>query len=157
MLGIDYSPTCIELARRISAASESDSESELPELEGEGQRRGRGREVEFLQWDVMGGEEWEEGEFDVVLDKGTFDAVSLSEGVDGLGRRGCEGYRERVEGLVRKGGLVLVTSCNWTEAELRAWFEGGELAFVDRIEYPRFSFGGGTGQSVSSCFFLRNG
>lgn len=141
MLGIDYSTRCIELARRISDSHE---------LEYQGRRP-----VEFQPWDIMGGEKWTEGQFDVVLDKGTFDAVSLSEEVDGQERRVCESYREKVEGLVKTGGLVLVTSCNWTEQELRQWFEGVKLAFVDRIEYSKFSFGGRTGQSVSSCCFRK--
>lgn len=111
--------------------------------------------MEFKHWDIMGGDEWMEGQFDVVLDKGTFDAVSLSDKMDGHGRRVCEGYREKVEGLVKNGGLLLVTSCNWTEQELREWFEGGELNFMDRIEYPTFRFGGSAGQSVSSVCFQR--
>lgn len=159
MLGVDYSPASVELARRIAI--------------------GKGIEVEFRVWDILRGsceglEEEEKGgegkvvegvegslgrgreEFDVVLDKGTFDAVSLNAELDGAGRRVCEGYRERVEGLVRRnGGRLVVTSCNWTEEELRGWFEEGELVFEERIEYPRFHFGGQTGQSVSGVCFRR--
>ncbi|KAI0481638.1 hypothetical protein F4859DRAFT_427728 [Xylaria cf. heliscus] len=72
----------------------------------------------------------------VVLDKGTFDAISLSaetlggDGDDDGGRsrsrtRASETYGARVLPLVREGGLFLVTSCNWTEAELRSWFVEG--------------------------------
>lgn len=134
---MDYSAASVELARRIAG--------------------GKGLEVEFRVWDILGGGDEELGEgFDVVLDKGTFDAVSLSGEVDGVGRRVCEGYRERVEGLMKGGGgRLVVTSCNWTEEELRGWFEGGKLVFEGRIEYPRFSFGGQTGQSVSSVCFRR--
>lgn len=147
MVGVDYSAQSVMLARNIAA------------------RKGLRAEVVFERWDVMrqepgqwargrnGGEE-EEG-FGVVLDKGTFDAISMSEEVDGGGRRVCEGYKRRVEGLVRRGGYLLVTSCNWTEAELRGWFEGGELEFYGRIRYPSFAFGGETGQSISSVCFRR--
>ena len=148
MVGVDYSRGSVELARRIA--------------EGKGMAGGG---VVFEEWDVMreepgrgwmGEEEGEgEGGFDVVLDKGTFDAVSLSEEVDEEGRRVCEGYRERVERLVKRGGYVLVTSCNWTEEELEGWFGGGELEVFGRIKYPRFSFGGKTGQSISSVCFRR--
>ena len=113
--------------------------------------------MEFKQWDIMGEEKWMEGEFDLVLDKGTFDAVSLSGEVDGEGRKICEGYRARVEVLMKPGGRFLVTSCNWTEEELRSWFEGEELVYAGRIAYPKFSFGGKTGQSISSVCFRREG
>lgn len=139
MMGLDYSAAGVELARRIAAA-----------------KPGAGK-VEFRVWDIMGAEKWEGGEWDVVLDKGTFDAVSLSGEEDGRGRRLCEGYRQRVEGMVRRGGVLLVTSCNWTEQELKEWFEGGELLFEGRVEYPRFRFGGGTGQTISTVCFRRVG
>ncbi|MCJ1478332.1 hypothetical protein MMC13_007010 [Lambiella insularis] len=148
LVGVDYAPEAIKLARRL--------ERERKEGEGEG-------EVEFGVWDVVSGgvpgrrEEWfPEGGFDVVLDKGTFDAVSLGEEVDGRRRRVCEGYAGRVEGLVRVRGVVLVTSCNWTEEELVQWFgSGGGMEVCGRIEYPTFRFGGRTGQSVSSVCFRR--
>ncbi|KAI8947159.1 hypothetical protein F4801DRAFT_523573 [Xylaria longipes] len=135
--------------------------------------------------------------WDVVLDKGTFDAISLSaETLDaapdssgpgpGPGpRRISEAYGARVLPLVREGGLFLITSCNWTEAELRSWFgaEGGGAvqevppppasgsgsnptetreagAFwgfevVGRVEYRSFSFGGVKGQTISSLCFRK--
>lgn len=162
MLGVDYSAASVALARKIAERKEveaevrqqEDEEEEAEEEEGE---RGLARGVEFRVWDIL--KDAELGEvFDVVLDKGTFDAVSLSDEMNKAGRRVCEGYRERVERLVKgPGGLLVVTSCNWTEEELRGWFEveGGQLEFEGRIEYPRFSFGGQTGQSVSSVCFRR--
>ena len=121
-------------------------------------------DVEFRVWDILNGngggddedkegQEKEQGlgEWDVVLDKGTFDAVSLS-GVVGVEER----YVQRVEELVKRGGLVLVTSCNWTEEEVRRWFErSGELEFHGRIQYPTFRFGGATGQAISSVCLRR--
>jgi EEF1A lysine methyltransferase 2 len=103
------------------------------------------------------------GGFDLVHDKGTFDAMSLSEEtfVDegGKEKRICERYPGVVAGLVRKGGWVLVTSCNWTEAEVERWFTGekgdGELKVWGRVEYPKFRFGGVEGQEVASVCFRR--
>jgi hypothetical protein len=130
-----------------------------------------GRAVEFMVWDVLagpleavrpsgqGGDEkpWEG--WDVVLDKGTFDAVSLSSARDEAGRRVCEGYRDRVLQLLKRGGIFLVTSCNWTEAELKGWFEGdgevGRLEQVGRVEYRSFSFGGVKGQTISTICFMK--
>ncbi|KAI9811391.1 MAG: hypothetical protein M1832_000910 [Thelocarpon impressellum] len=125
--------------------------------------------VEFRRWDVLrgdvsavveGGAVARRGGWDVVLDKGTFDAVSLSGerlAADDAGMA-FEAYPARVARLVRPGGLVLVTSCNWTEEELARWFvRGGDgmLARHDRIAYPTFSFGGRKGQSVCTLVFRR--
>ncbi|OCT50819.1 hypothetical protein CLCR_07320 [Cladophialophora carrionii] len=67
--------------------------------------------------------------FDLVLDKGTFDAISLSSdrAVDpntGLERRICELYPAKVLDMTRPGGFLLLTSCNWTESEIISWFTG---------------------------------
>lgn len=135
MLGIDYSLASVELARRIAGQKSLD--------------------IEFEVRDIMADEKpWMGGVFDVVLDKGTFDAVSLSS-EDGDGRRICERYRDKVERMVKPGGRFLITSCNWTENELRDWFGGGALVIEGRVEYPTFSFGGMKGQSVYSVCFRR--
>ncbi len=151
MLGVDYSERSIEFAKRIAV--------------DKGYGDGSSKEVEFSQWDIMtqdpsailsspNGRGW-----DVVLDKGTFDAISLSEELDDQGRRICEGYKERVVPLIRKGGILLVTSCNWTEEELGKWFSGGDGELVEegRIEYRSFSFGGRKGQTISSVCFRKCG
>ena len=126
VLGVDYSASSIELAKRIA------------------ETKGLTKGLAFEVWDVLEDTE-EPSAFDVVLDKGTFDAVSLS-GQGGVEER----YVRKVGSLVREGGLVLITSCNWTEKELRSWFEGGSLEYHGRINYPVFRFGGQTGQSISS-------
>ncbi|PYH38543.1 putative S-adenosylmethionine-dependent methyltransferase [Aspergillus neoniger CBS 115656] len=199
---------------RIHSAYLSDSDEESDEDEGdEGVKEGNGEggdtNIRFEEWDILHGDvyqtstsEEEEGDgkgvkggkvdwfpydkggFDIVLDKGTFDAVSLSDEVipdaDGAAageghasgktvqRRVCERYPGIVRGLVRKGGFVVVTSCNWTEEELVAWFtrggsgtgdggDGEEDKFVvwGRVEYPRFRFGGREGQGVCTVCFQR--
>ncbi|KAL8787904.1 MAG: hypothetical protein Q9213_001931 [Squamulea squamosa] len=145
MLGIDYSPASVELASRVAK-----------------QKGYKSEEVGFREWDILAAEGWQGGEFDVVLDKGTFDAISLNEETDGLGRRVCEGYKEKVVGMVKMGGRLLVTSCNWTESELREWFEGKDrdgmgFEFEGRVDYPKFRFGGREGQSVYGVCFRRVG
>ncbi|KAI4233192.1 MAG: hypothetical protein LQ349_004552 [Xanthoria aureola] len=153
MLGVDYSPASVELAARVARQKGYD---------------GTDGAVRFREWDILreptaeNGWEGEEGGFDVVLDKGTFDAISLNEETDAAGRRVCEGYRARVVRLVKVGGRFLVTSCNWTESELREWFEGqdrdgmrGGFEFEGRVEYPKFKFGGQEGQSVYGVCFRR--
>ena len=144
MIGVDYSAQSIELCeKRLHGLLKSDLD--------------RWNNMEFALWDIMStktANEWMES-WDVVLDKGTFDAISLSEEKDSQGRRLCEGYREKVEALVKPGGMLVVTSCNWTEGELRGWLGIGELEAVGRVDYHVFKFGGQTGQSISTVCFRR--
>ncbi|KAK6523236.1 hypothetical protein TWF694_006126 [Orbilia ellipsospora] len=150
MVGVDYSEGSVELARNIAAQTEGAAG------------------VKFLQLDVIydrpklevfGERIAKEGGFDVVLDKGTFDAISLSDEVvqDGTGRRVYEVYPERVAEWVKVDkGILLVTSCNWTEEELvRRMTEGGKLEVKGRIKYPEFTFGGKKGSTVCSVAFQR--
>ncbi|KAI1082366.1 putative S-adenosylmethionine-dependent methyltransferase of the seven beta-strand family [Whalleya microplaca] len=182
MLGVDYSEASVAFAKRLASARISD-----PGAAGSGEKE---RAVEFRTHDVLTtppsalltGEQ-KQG-WDVVLDKGTFDAISLSAETDARGRRVGEGYRGRVLPLVRGGGLFVVTSCNWTEEELRGWFEGGgggndgdgdggengeegdgdggengdggwTFKQIGRVEYRTFSFGGVKGQTISTLCFQK--
>ena len=130
-----------------------------------GEEIGKGfAEVEFKWWDIMTQDPMgvvlegsNEDGWDVVLDKGTFDAISLSEEKDQSGKRICERYKERVVPLIREGGILLITSCNWTFEELNGWFQGGELEYLDTIKYKSFSFGGKKGQTISSVCFRKHG
>lgn len=153
MLGVDYSPESVRLAREVQDARRADEDEDSEDTVA------AEVEVEFRVWDVLNGDLDSIGageKWDLVLDKGTFDAVSLSGERDGAGRRICEGYGERVVRLLRVGGKFLVTSCNWTEEELGGWFnEAGGLRRVGRIEYPSFSFGGVKGQTISTLCFER--
>ncbi|KAG6005471.1 hypothetical protein E4U54_000334 [Claviceps lovelessii] len=181
-LGVDYSPQSVQLARQVCLAK---AEENTDDDDDDGDDDMPRPEVRFAEWDIMKGpyETVLRGEdtdtdappqpWDVVLDKGTFDAVSLSGEQTEDGRRVCEVYPERVLPLVRKGGLFLITSCNWTEEELTKWFAGSrvrgrsnddarglaqeEEGFVPagRIEYRTFSFGGVKGQTISTLCFRK--
>ncbi|KAI1213353.1 putative S-adenosylmethionine-dependent methyltransferase of the seven beta-strand family [Annulohypoxylon truncatum] len=193
MLGVDYSRQSIEFARRLAQArispDSSSSSSSLSdpdsarsdddeERAGVVGRRENEQPITFLEHDILRTSpaalltSAQSRGWDVVLDKGTFDAISLSSETDpATGRRVAESYRSKIAPLVREGGLFLVTSCNWTEAELRGWFAGpakeGEEGEVDeetrrwrfeevgRVKYPSFSFGGVKGQTISSLCFRK--
>jgi len=58
----------------------------------------------------------------VVLDKGTYDAISLMPG-DSLGAR--HRYLDTVKSLVTPGGLFSITSCNWTKEQLMDFLKNG--------------------------------
>ena len=142
MVGVDYAPQSVQLANEIREAKGSESAS-----------------IAFHEWDILSQApgSWLGSGFDVVLDKGTFDAICLAQDTDTQGRRICEGYREKVEGLMKKDGRFLITSCNWTAQEVKNWFEvpGGQLVFEDSVKYPSFTFGGQTGTSVATLCFRR--
>ncbi|KAF6806850.1 S-adenosylmethionine-dependent methyltransferase [Colletotrichum sojae] len=166
-LGVDYAPQSVELARRI-ARQRSEAPKEDEEMADADDEEEDVKEPEFDEWDLLNGP-WktvlngaQADGWDVVLDKGTFDAICLSDEKDAQGRRICEGYRGRVLRLVKPGGLLLITSCNWTEEELKAWFEGpaaegdaGRFVAVGKVDYPSFTFGGAKGQTISSLCFQR--
>ncbi|PHH62536.1 hypothetical protein CDD81_6922 [Ophiocordyceps australis] len=161
-LGVDYSQQGIALARSVAAHASSCHARLLA--------------PDFLHWDIINGPldalatspacpalGW-----DLVLDKGTFDAISLAHDVDAHGRRLADCYRQRVLRLVRpNGGLFLITSCNWTDAELHAWFADqaepsapdaapdGRFQVAGHVKYKTFSFGGVKGQTISTVLFQK--
>lgn len=151
LLGVDYSAHSIRLASQIASS------------------KGLADNITFAEWDLINGPPLStalspsslQHAFDVVLDKGTFDAISLSDATDAAGRRICEGYKARVLPLLAVGGLFLITSCNWTEEELRGWFVGGECVAgatfeeAGRVKYQTFSFGGVSGQTISTLCFRK--
>ena len=62
--------------------------------------------------------------FDLCLDKGTYDAISLDPDNAEMKRK-C--YQQSVLSLLKSGGLLLLASCNWTEDELKVQFNSGML------------------------------
>jgi hypothetical protein len=137
LTGIDYSAKAavlaqgVEQARRETLAEEAES-GELEEV-----------------LNVVPPVSWREGdllrdhiseEWDLVLDKGTFDALCLSDEPvqeDAERRKPSAVYPERISRLVKAGGYFLITSCNFTEDEIkRRWTKeglGGSTARRDMI------------------------
>lgn len=140
MVGVDYSLASIELAKRILDRSNLQ------------------HQLQFHHWDILSNSPCPVNvDFDVVLDKGTFDAISLMAHQSGS-EHPCRVYRLRVEGLMRRDGFLIVTSCNWTKDELVDWLTAGDskLRFWGDAEYPTFMFGGRKGQSVVTVVFRRS-
>lgn len=138
LVGVDYSDQSVALAETLRDA-----------------RDDQYADIAFHEWDILSqtAGKWLGSGFDVVLDKGTFDAICLSQDTDEQGRRICESYREKVEPLVKSGGRFLITSCNWSEEELKGWFNTGGFTFEGKVKYPSFTFGGKTGSSVATLCF----
>lgn len=62
--------------------------------------------------------------FDVITDKGTFDAVGLSQ--DATANKQL--YINAIGNLLKPGGLLVITSCNTTREELIEEFCGDDMS-----------------------------
>lgn len=160
MVGVDYSQGSIDLSRRlwtkyIEQQEEADDAHQLGE-------------IIFARFDIMqddpSSQSWWPGDgFDLVVDKGTFDAVSLSDEmttVRGKEVRICEAYPAKAARMVKPGGYLLITSCNWTEEEVVRWFTQGAdadgvLQVYGRVRYPVYEYSGAKGSSVASVCFRK--
>ena len=129
--GVDYSPGAVALARKI--ASQQDCQATFSTLD-------------ILDSQQVSAQFSEK--FKIVIDKGTFDAVSLSES----SVRDRERYLESVASMVQTDGMFLITSCNWTEAELIKHFSKA-FSLLETVPTPTFTFGGKTGSSTTFCIF----
>lgn len=142
--GIDYSPCAVKLAKSIAAVrgplitfnSSDILHDQPPTLPGQ---------------DILLKDVW-----DLVLDKGTFDAIALGP-KDEHGKSPASKYPRRVSQLLRPGGYFLITSCNFTESELQNIFENEEnsLVYHSRIQHRTYEFGGKAGSICSSVAFKK--
>ncbi|XP_045509244.1 EEF1A lysine methyltransferase 2 [Colias croceus] len=132
LLGVDYCIEAIELAEKVS-------KSEFPF-------------INFKVFDIINDEVSNLGpQFSVVHDKGTYDAISLNPENTKENRFK---YADQVAAMLVDNGLFVITSCNWTEAELIKHFaEKMKLKCV--IPTPQFKFGGKVGSVVSSVVFVK--
>jgi len=139
LYGIDYSPGSVKLARSIAIARGGDNISfQL---------------CDILKEDpsVVSSMSQENGfGWDLILDKGTFDAIAL-------GLAPFDGYPSKIAGLLKPGGYFLITSCNFTEDELKAVFSSVKtnLAYHSRIQHATITFGGKSGSICSSVAFQK--
>ena len=94
----------------------------------------------------------EEGAYDVIHDKGTFDVVFMNEDLDNKAYARAIRYRLKSS----SDSVFIITSCNCTSTELDEIFikdSDGKQLFekVEEIKgYKQFTFGGVTGQVVST-------
>ncbi|NWX83072.1 EFMT2 methyltransferase, partial [Nothoprocta pentlandii] len=131
LTGIDYSPSAIQLSEQVK--------------EKEGMSN-----IKFQVEDFLAPSAGLSG-FDICIDKGTFDAVSLNP-EDAVGKR--KQYVRSLCSVLKPGGFFLITSCNWTKEELLSEFgEGFEI--LEELPTPKFCFGGRIGNTVTALVFQR--
>ncbi len=91
--------------------------------------------------------------YDVCLDKGTFDAISLRPDISQTDAR--EKYFTNVVKLLKsEDSIFILTSCNWTTSELKA-LSANYLKALESIPTPSFMFGGKAGNVVSIVVFAK--
>jgi len=60
--------------------------------------------------------------FLLVLDKGTYDVVSMND----ESKEKRNQYKENIIDLLQPNGMFLIVSCNWTQLELNEQFGNGK-------------------------------
>lgn len=135
LTGIDYSANAITLAKQIAADQNMDIAYEMLDLLNSN---------EIVQ-------KFETKTFDVVHDKGTYDAISLHPEHPAEKRAQ---YIENLFQLTSNNGLLILSSCNWTEAELCSSLKG-KFQMYKTIPTPTFKFGGSVGSVVTQIVFKK--
>lgn len=140
LVGVDYSETSIKFAENI--ATENDYK------------------VKFEQSDLLNNNDQfisnHEQYFNLVLDKGTLDAIALNSQIYENGLNGFQIYPTNVTRLMKKGSILLITSCNFTETELcNHLTKNGDLKVWKKVDYPVFEFGGNKGSTICTIAFIK--
>jgi SAM-dependent methyltransferase len=138
--GLDYSESAVQFATSLSQKEEIST-------------------VQYFIADLLNPGSLKCLEAEVVIDKGTFDAISLGAidnipgGFSSKTSFFAHKYAQSLRSLCRKSHHFIITSCNWTEQELVGIF--GEVGYelVDRISHPSFAFGGSVGNTVCTVIF----
>ncbi|XP_057273363.1 LOW QUALITY PROTEIN: EEF1A lysine methyltransferase 2 [Pezoporus wallicus] len=131
LTGIDYSPSAIQLSEKIR--------------EKEGMSSIKLKVEDFLAPSA------ELSGFEICIDKGTFDAISLNPD-NAVAKR--KQYVRSLCSVLKPEGFFLITSCNWTKEELLNEFREG-FEVLEELPTPKFCFGGRIGNSVTALVFQR--
>ncbi|XP_030567594.1 EEF1A lysine methyltransferase 2 [Drosophila novamexicana] len=132
LTGVDYSPKAIELAKGIAKDQALNISYDVADL------------TQSVCPTL--------GTYDIVHDKGTYDAVSLCPDNPKEQRTN---YLATVAQLLHdENSLFIITTCNWTEDELLQSFEHLFDKYCT-IPTPTFKFGGKVGNVVTSVVFKK--
>lgn len=135
LTGVDYSANAIELSKRIASDQDIDIRYEVLDLLNDAETR-----------KLFGTKR-----FDVVHDKGTYDAISLHP--DNPTDKRLK-YIQNLYDLTSDDGLLILSSCNWTDEELCKSL-AGKFEKYKAIPTPTFKFGGSVGSVVTQIVFKK--
>lgn len=135
LTGIDYSNNAIELSKQIAADQNLNINYHVLDL--------------LAEHDIH--KQLGNTRFDIVHDKGTYDAISIHP--DNPAEKRAT-YIAHLHKMTAENGLLILTSCNWTEDELCTSLA---MKFIKRalIPTPTFKFGGKEGSVVTQIVFQR--
>ncbi|KAJ3125318.1 Methyltransferase-like protein 10 [Nowakowskiella sp. JEL0407] len=133
LTGLDYSPPSIQLCQTIA-----DSKS---------------LSISFQVFDILNPSPEHSNKYKLALDKGTYDAISLAERADD-NLDISKHYPNSVYKMLQNDGILLITSCNWTDEELVERFKE-KFEVFGRVKYPTFKFGGVEGQQIVTIAFKK--
>lgn len=137
LIGVDYSAQAVQLATNIAKDQKFSDQIQYKAVD-------MVKEDDNSELDEL-------GTFRVVHDKGTYDAISLNPDNSKEKRLA---YLRNVVRLMEDDSYFIITSCNWTEDELKVSFEDFfNLVYI--IPSPQFRFGGKVGSVVSSAVFQK--
>ena len=110
----------------------------------------------LLHVDILDGSQLQSSaleRYDVVFDKGTFDAISLQALDDTDDRMAVllPKYAKSIKRLLTPNGKFIITSCNWSMAELTSMFN--DFALIGTVPHRAFTYGSRQGQDVTTCIF----
>ncbi|KAL3275532.1 hypothetical protein HHI36_020291 [Cryptolaemus montrouzieri] len=128
LYGADYSENAINLAKAIADKQDYNF-------------------INYFKHDIL--EKLDE-KFDIIHDKGTFDAICLSENA----KCNRNKYLENICEILNDNGYFIITSCNWTLHELDEQFLS-KLIRHETIPTPQFKFGGKVGNVVTTAIYKK--
>ena len=141
LTGIDYSVKAVELAEVVAESNGAKS-------------------IKFQPHDVLSSDPLScLGTFKVIIDKGTYDAICLNP--DAKLNDVRHKYIDFIHVHLQSYGYFLLTSCNWTYDELLQHFtteshhSGSKLVFVEQIKTPTLTYGGKSGNRITSVIFQK--
>ena len=141
--GFDYSEKGIELAKEFATKSET-------------------VDINYFAADLFNMSSELNVSYNVILDKGTFDAIALASSLaENTGDTGLESadiprnlYVPKIHALLKNDGIFVITSCNFTTDEIQNHFSK-YFNYIQDIKYPVFEFGGSKGSTVCTCIFRK--
>jgi len=143
--GMDYSEKSIELAINIKKHKIAEGEEKFNNLNLYQE------DIKNIIYDIDDDEE----KFDLIHDKGTFDAFMLNKSNSNIN------YAEYIYYKLKKTGIFIITSCNHLKSDLLNFFiedpklnkEKYRFNVSSEIPHKSFNFGGQSGQTVTTIIF----
>lgn len=142
-VGIDYIPSAIELAKKITIEENLSEKISFYSIDLISGKFVGNNELDIKKEndDIV-----DMGKFDIIVDKGTFDIFIM--------KNERELYKQSIKRYLRNGSIIFITSCNSTPNELIEVFEDNINFFkLSDLPHKSYSYNGIEGQALASVAF----